>query len=311
MGCDIKNCPADGSFLCRHNINFRTEDPLLERFKRIINSQINIENLSQNDYRMSIEVKIQQNIAVHLGTDQFETDIVEAIKKVMRRDWPHLEEGRIGQIFVPKIFLSKYPEVIDFDKFLEKVKAIEEKPEKTQEEKQLIKKMMHIKGERAERKVYNSIKKFYTERNEDVLVVRGLKFMKLTNQSQDEIEDFEKDFLVINLTWRYVMGLEVKSCLSSNTFGSSKKQINGCKELFDEWLGGTFKEENGWVFLGVTCFETIKFKYQPRFCTTGRACAKYVIVGLDEGFEAKFENIAKGKIFLEIEDSILIPFEKI
>ena len=275
---------------------------LLERFKRIINSQANIENLSQNAYRMSIEEKIQQNMAVHLGTDQFETNVVEAIKKVMRRDWPHLEEGTIGQIFVPKQFLSKYPEVIDFDKFLEKVKKIQDKPEKSQEEKQLIKKMMHIKGERAERKVYNSIKKYFTERNEDVLVVRGLKFMKLTNQDEEEILDFEKDMLIINLTWRYVMSLEIKSRLSSNTLGSSKKQVNGCKELFDEWLGGTFKEENGWVFLGVMCFEDIKLNYQPRFCTT---CKQYVIVGLDEGFEAKFDNIAKGKIFPEFKDTML------
>ena len=183
-----------------------------------------------------------------------------------------------------------------------RIKAIEEKPEKSQEEKHLIKKMMHIKGERAERKVYNSIKKFYRERNEDVLVVRGLKFMKLTNQDEDEILDFEKDMLIINLTWRYVMSLEIKSRLSSNTLGSSKKQVNGCKELFDEWLGGTFKEENGWVFLGVMCFEDIKLNYQPRFCTT---CKQYVIVGLDEGFEAKFENIAKGKIFPESQGTLL------
>ena len=136
--------------------------------------------------------------------------------------------------------------------------------------------------------------------NVNKTLVKGLKFMKLTNQDEEEILDFEKDMLIINLKWRYVMSLEIKSRLSSNTLGSSKKQVNGCKELFDEWLGGTFKEENGWVFLGVMCFEDIKLNYQPRFCTT---CKQYVIVGLDEGFEAKFENIAKGKIFPETKDT--------
>ena len=291
MECNQKNCPTTGTFIGNHEITFRTSNPLHIRFGRFRKK-----SAIMTGYKMAIEEKIHQNMAVHLGSNCLEFNIIEAIRKVMSRDWSHLKKGNIGQIFVPKIFLSKYPEIIDFEKFAQ--------------ESQENNKINQIKGEMAERKVFDALKKFFNKqgKNDDVLIIRGLKFMKLKKHGeedendQDEIEDFEKDFLIINLTKRYVMSLEVKLCLSTNSLRGGKKQINGSKTMFDEWLGATFTKENGWVFLGVMCFEDIKLNYQPRFCTT---CKQYVIVGLDEGFEAKFENIAKGKIFPEFKDTVL------
>ena len=106
---------------------------------------------------------------------------------------------------------------------------------------------------------------------------------------QEEIEDFEKDFLIINLTRRYSMSLEVKSSLSSNTLKSSKKQTDGTKKLIDEWLGATFTEENGWVFLGIMSFDEKSEKFSTRsFCDV---CRNHVIIGGIDEFESKFENI--------------------
>ena len=62
---------------------------------------------SNTGYKMAIEEKIQQNIAVHLGNDHYESEIKKAIKLVMKRDWKFHETGKIGQISVPKYFLSK------------------------------------------------------------------------------------------------------------------------------------------------------------------------------------------------------------
>ena len=95
-------------------------------------------------------------------------------------------------------------------------------------------------------------------------------------KDQDEIEYEEKDFLIINLTKRYVMSLEVKSSLSKNSLKSAKKQVNRAKRLIDEWLGATFTKENGWMFLGVICFDEKDPKYGSKFCGT---CDKYIILG--------------------------------
>ena len=108
---------------------------------------------------------------------------------------------------------------------------------------------------------------------------------------QEEIEDFEKDFLIINLTRRYSMSLEVKSSLSSNTLKSSKKQTDGTKKLIDEWLGATFTKENGWVFLGVMSFDEKSEKFSTRsFCDV---CRNHVIIGGIDEFESKFKIIVE------------------
>ena len=286
MECNQKNCPTTGTFIGNHQITFRTSNPLHIRFGRFRKK-----SAIMTGYKMAIEEKIHQNMAVHLGSNCLEFNIIEAIRKVMSRDWSHLKKGNIGQIFVPKIFLSKYPEIIDFEKFAQ--------------ESQENNKINQIKGEMAERKVFDALKKFFNKqgKNDDVLIIRGLKFMKLKKHGeedendQDEIEDFEKDFLIINLTKRYVMSLEVKLCLSTNSLRGGKKQINGSKTMFDEWLGATFTKENGWVFLGVMCFDKVSPKYRPQFC---ESCRDFVIIGIDEEFESKFENMVLGREFYGI-----------
>ena len=156
----------------------------------------------------------------------------------------------------------------------------------------MLNKLSHIEGERAEKKVYYALERIFKKLDEDVLVVHGLKFMALTNQ--DEIEDFEKDFLIINVTKRYAMALEVKSCLSANSLKGAKKQMNSTKDLINEWIGATFTEESGWKFFGVICFDDKSTKYSPRFCTL---CQPFVIIGLDDGFEDKIESLFEGREF--------------
>ena len=63
--------------------------------------------------------KICQNLRLHLGSDIIETDIFKGIKAVTKRDFEkELKSGKI-QIFVPKVFLSKFSHVIQYDNFIE------------------------------------------------------------------------------------------------------------------------------------------------------------------------------------------------
>ena len=179
MECNKKSCPTTGTNLCKHEINFRTDTSLADRFSSM---QQSTNPSSNTGYKMAIEEKIQQNIAVHLGNDHYESEIKKAIKLVMKRDWNFRETGKIGQIMVPKCFLSKYPEVLDFEKFIEKVKEIKKKPIKSAQETKMVKKLNHIKGERAEKKVFKALGRIFDRLQEDVLIIHGLKFMALTGQ---------------------------------------------------------------------------------------------------------------------------------
>ena len=177
--CNKKSCPTSGTNLCKHEINFRTDTSLADRFSNMQQSK----NPSSNTgYKMAIEEKIQQNLAVHLGNDHYESEIKKAIKLVMKRDWNFGETGKIGQITVPKYFLSKYPEVLDFEKFIEKVREIEKKSTKSAQETKMVKKLNHVKGERAEKKVFKALRRIFDRLQEDVLIIHGLKFMALTGQ---------------------------------------------------------------------------------------------------------------------------------
>ena len=90
MECNKKSCPTTGTYIGIHDINFRETNSLNERFSNSGRREVS----SNSGYRMSIEEKIHQNISVHLGTNHFESDLLEAIKKVMKRDWPQLDIGK-------------------------------------------------------------------------------------------------------------------------------------------------------------------------------------------------------------------------
>ena len=88
----------------------------------------------------------------------------------------------------------------------------------TDEQNELLKKLKSInrfdgtikrvRGDRAEKKLYNFLKAALN--NEEVVVVNNFKIMTL--QDLDKIAvDKEKDFVIFNLTKRYIMSLEVKS----------------------------------------------------------------------------------------------------
>merc|ERR1712156_732039 len=68
--------------------------------------------------------KICQNLKLHLGSDIIETDIFKGVKAVTKRDFDkELKSGKI-QIFVPKVFLSKFSHVIQYDNFIEKINEL-------------------------------------------------------------------------------------------------------------------------------------------------------------------------------------------
>ena len=78
-----------------------------------------------------------------------------------------------------------------------------------QEEVQMVKSLQIVKGERAEKKIYKAIKKYFDKTNEEVVVLYSFNFMgKLASKNYDPCE---KDFILINLTKRYIMPLEIKT----------------------------------------------------------------------------------------------------
>ena len=113
--------------------------------------------------------------------------------------------------------------------------------------------------------------------------------MKLKNL--DEIaEDFEKDFLIFNLTKRYILSLEVKTDCNSKNLESAWSQIKNCRNLIDKWCGADLTQENGWKFYSAMYFQRNSEKFS--FC---EKCARYIIIGEAE-LKDKFNKMTNDDI---------------
>ena len=70
----------------------------------------------EKDKRKNIQTKVQKSLNIyHLGQSTTIDSIVELIKGLVKRDYPHLDifdGSQVLQIFVPEIWLNKCPEII-------------------------------------------------------------------------------------------------------------------------------------------------------------------------------------------------------
>ena len=108
----------------------------------------------------------------------------------------------------------------------------------------------------------------------------------MTLKDLDDIaEDFEKDFVILDLQRRFIMSLEVKASCNEDSLRSAKHQTNACKELISQWVEGILTEENGWSFYSAVYFQC----HKPETYSFCNNCSKYLIFG--EEFLEKFSVV--------------------
>ena len=86
------------------------------------------------------------------------------------------------------------------NKFYTEIRALEN------DEVVMVKNLPSVKGERAEKKVFQALEKYFSSTNEEVVVFYSFNFM-----GYEEATGYEKDFILMNFTKRYIMPLEVKT----------------------------------------------------------------------------------------------------
>merc|ERR1719418_233031 len=104
----------------------------------------------------------------------------------------------------------------------------------------MVKSLQSVRGERAEKKMFKSLQKYFSKTNEEVLVLNSFDCMK--SWSEKHIKPVEKDFILINLTKRYIMPIEVKTNFHKQSLSKAIKQIKGTIELIDDWVAGDLTE---------------------------------------------------------------------
>ena len=155
-------------------------------------------------------------------------------------------------------------------------------------ERRMIEKLKLVKGERSEKRVYEALKRYFKKHNEEVLVLYSFKF--IGEKEGVNCKQREKDFILINLSKRYIMPLEVKTSLGIKSLQSAIEQIENCKNLFNNWIGGDLSEKCGWRFVPSICFDVINQHVDKKFCLY---CSKFILSGenIDEDMEKMLQCI--------------------
>ena len=199
-----------------------------------------------------------------MGNGFVTTDFAEAANKLLQRDHKaflhlleHYSHGGLGAYFVPNVFFSEVPKVIDYG--ADKGAAYNAKYTN------------HIRGDDAEKEVYKKLKLYFEGNKDDVLILHSHKF--LNDESNNE-----KDFILLNLSKGYILVVEVKS--SSSQYAKGKKQLLDTKERIAEIVGNVMATTK-WKFAGVFIAKSKSFK--PMF--NCEKCSLFTIIGID--------NIAK------------------
>ena len=79
----------------------------------------------------------------------------------------------------------------------------------SEEEIQMVKSLQVVKAEKAEKKMFKAIQKYFSNVEEEVIVLYSFNFMG--SVVTKDFKPVEKDFILFNLTKRYIMPLEVKT----------------------------------------------------------------------------------------------------
>ena len=180
----------------------------------------------------------------------------EAADRLFNRDYKQNK-----QIFVPEVFITKTPTMIFNEK--ERLEQILQNPNLSEQEKVKWRcRVANIEGELLEKNVYDVLKKYFnSHKDQKVLILHGYEIMDLdTLERKDrfgnlrqEVCKWEKDFIVINLTYGYIMAIEAKRTLDFKSIKSAKEQLENTKAMIEKWFGADLKQD--WMFLSAVYCE--------------------------------------------------------
>ena len=167
-------------------------------------------------------------------------------------------------------------------------------------EKDMVKKLKDLKGEKAEKKLFEALQAYSKNSNDEMLVIYDLDFMKLGSKkclcqncnlstecpkAKFVLESAQKDFIVLSLTRRCIIPIEVKSDYSQSSLEKSMEQLKDCKSLIESWIGGDLSNICGWKIMPLICFDEIG-DIGDTFCDE---CKEFILHGTE--IEGQLESL--------------------
>ena len=225
------------SFISKLNVDGK--QPLEERLKDMDSSDRRLRNL-------------KKGLSVLMGGGKIIVDdLVEVTNFLFQRDFSKLdnldESTKKAQVFVPDYYLTKAHNNLspgrEDDRLHEIDEYIKENPDKVDdfaEMKKTIKTQKRvITGDIPEMQLFDALKDYLSSRNEICAVFHGQNVydIDITMPGKKSPQLNEKDFILLNLTYRYIMIIEVKNTYGGKNVEKAEKQVADAIESIQAFFG--------------------------------------------------------------------------
>ena len=186
--------------------------------------------------------------------------------------------GMLGTVCLPPSFISKIPEVLDYEQFSQKREdAIDFQKENQTSQIYVPKdylKSGDIQGESTERELFYLLKCYLEKSKDDVLMLFGHVFLWNHNYQ-------EKDFLVVNLSKGYILSIETKYNAKNGKFKKALNQQLDTRMRVEKVVSSVAGILKTWKFISVY------YQKEPDFAPKRTI---FTIIGSSE-FESKLAQI--------------------
>ena len=220
---------------------------------------------------------IKNGLSVLLGNGQQVNDnLIEVTEYLFQRDFPKLfdlnEQSTKVQDFVPDFFLTKAFNNLkpgqEKERLCEINSFLKENPDKANQfldtKKSINEAQRVTRGDQAEMHFLEALKNYLSNKDEICIVFHGhnLYNIDITMPGKETPNLVEKDFIIVNLTCRYIMVIEVK-----NTYGAGKsaekadKQLRDAMESIQAYFGADIDES--WSYIPVVYCTQVKDNETP------------------------------------------------
>ena len=183
-------------------------------------------------------------------------DEESAKQQLMERDHPNIvrlkndpyKKGNLGTLMFPPTFLTKMPGVLNEYEFSgRRQEFMQSQGQDIQETEEAIPDYDQqgvLSGELTEKELYFSLKGFYEQLGDDVIILHSHFFLWNDNTP-------EKDFILINLSRGTIMVIEAKQHTKHQKLQKGLKQIEDARKRVEKLFCSIDKMSSEWVFVGV------------------------------------------------------------
>merc|ERR1719232_1246864 len=228
----------------------------------------NFNNLALDKLRKENDKSSDLAKLFNMGHGNHMFDYMKASDLLLKRSYPEIADGtQEGPIFIPEAYIpEKYTRGVDPDNFEEKLRQYhgskypkekgEKLPEKTENDA--------FKGNYAERVFYEELRRILIKKCSKSVVLHGTQMILPQVLRESERKEQESDFLIINPEYMYIMALEGKYNLHSQSANKDKKpslqkgldQISKIKTILEAFFGNDI-DLNEWKFVGALGYVTM------------------------------------------------------